>query len=64
MRGNELLENKRKMVEEDAQALLKGGYTPDEVFEIIEYDVPISTLKQMNRAIKKQEMEAKDGIEH
>lgn len=63
-KGNELLENRRKIIEEDAQALLKGGYTPDEVFEIIEYDVPISTLKQMNRAIKKQEMEAKDGIEH
>lgn len=63
-KGNELLESRRKMIEEDAQALLKGGYTPDEVFEIIEYDVPISTLKQMNRTIRKQEMEAKDGIEH
>ena len=63
-KGNEVLESRRKMIEEDAQALLKGGYTPDEVFEIIEYDVPISTLKQMNRTIRKQEMEAKDGIEH
>ena len=52
------------MIEEDAQALLKGGYTPDEVFEIIEYDIPITSLKQMNREIRKQEREVTEGIEH
>ena len=63
-KGNEVLESRRKMIEEDAQALLKGGYTPDEVFEIIEYDIPITSLKQMNREIRKQEREVTEGIEH
>lgn len=61
---NEVLESRGKMIEEDAQALLKGGYTPDEVFEIIEYDIPITSLKQMNREIRKQEREVTEGIEH
>ena len=61
---NEVLESREKMIEEDAQALLKGGYTPDEVFEIIEYDIPITSLKQMNREIRKQEREVTEGIEH
>lgn len=61
---NEILESRGKMIEEDAQALLKGGYTPDEVFEIIEYDIPITSLKQMNREIRKQEREVTEGIEH
>lgn len=56
-KGNEALEREQLKIQEDAQALLKGGYTPDEVYEIVEYDVPISTLRKMNRELRKEETE-------
>ncbi len=57
IKGNENLEKEQLKIQEDAQALLKGGYTPDEVYEIVEYDVPISTLKNMARELRKKEAE-------
>ena len=42
-------------LEEDAIALLKGGYTPSEVYEIMEYDVPSTRLIELNKLLKDKE---------
>ena len=59
IKGNEALEKERREEEEDAKALLKGGYTPEEVYEFLEYNLPISSLKNMDKEIRKEE----EGIE-
>ena len=57
LKRNEKLAQEQLIIKEDALALLKGGYTPDEVYEIIGYDIPISNLKEMNRKWKKEEIQ-------
>ncbi len=57
VKENEDLERQQEQIQKDAQALLKGGYTPEEVYEIVEYDVAITTLRKMNRELRKKEEE-------
>ena len=57
LKRNEKLAQEQLIIKEDALALLKGGYTPDEVYEIIEYDIPISTLKIMDREWKRADIQ-------
>lgn len=44
-------------LEEDVKALLKGGYSSNETYEIIEYDVPLYRIKELERQLKQKEVE-------
>ena len=57
IKKNPELQQKYANLEEDATILIKGGYKPKEVYELMEYDIPFSRIREISKALKEHEIE-------
>lgn len=57
IKKNPELQQEYANLEEDATILIKGGYKPKEVYELMEYDIPFSRIREISKALKEHEIE-------